>query len=128
MVSIELGLKMDQTMKKSTQGFILVKNLFMLESIVNRSQDLFSSLGPLGMERIGKLKNRFLKLFLEDWNHASFIIIRDMTNIVSQLAIAGSSSGTTSGTGEGQFLIYLIKKGNKLKNCLRISMNHLNKH
>ncbi|MCP8716361.1 MAG: exocyst complex component EXO70 [Asgard group archaeon] len=101
MVSIELGLKMDQTMKKSTQGFILVKNLFMLESIVNRSQDLFSSLGPLGMERIGKLKNRFLKLFLEDWNHASFIIIRDMTNIVSQLAIAGSSSGTTSGTGGG---------------------------
>lgn len=101
MVSIELGLKMDQTMKKSTQGFILVKNLFMLESIVNRSQDLFNSLGPLGMERIGKLKNRFLKLFLEDWNHASFIIIRDMTNIVSQLAIAGSSSGTTSGTGGG---------------------------
>lgn len=101
MVSIELGLKMDQTMKKSTQGFILVKNLFMLESIVNRSQDLFSSLGPLGIERIGKLKNRFLKLFLEDWNHASFIIIRDMTNIVSQLAIAGSSSGTTSGTGGG---------------------------
>lgn len=101
MVSIELGLKMDQTMKKSTQGFILVKNLFMLESIVNRSQDLFSSLGPLGMERIGKLKNRFLKLFLEDWNHASFIIIRDMTNIVSQLAIVGSSSGTTSGTGGG---------------------------
>ncbi|KAK6873460.1 Exocyst complex protein EXO70 [Candida tropicalis] len=101
MVSIELGLKMDQTMKKSTQGFILVKNLFMLESIVNRSQDLFSSLGPLGMERIGKLKNRFLKLFLEDWNHASFIIIRDMTNIVSQSAIAGSSSGTTSGTGGG---------------------------
>ncbi|KAK6881198.1 Exocyst complex protein EXO70 [Candida tropicalis] len=101
MVSIELGLKMDQTMKKSTQGFILVKNLFMLESIVNRSQDLFNSLGPLGMERIGKLKNRFLKLFLEDWNHASFIIIRDMTNIVSQSAIAGSSSGTTSGTGGG---------------------------
>ncbi|RCK66035.1 Exocyst complex protein EXO70 [Candida viswanathii] len=100
MVSIELGLKTDQTMKKSTQGFILVKNLFMLESIVNRSQDLFNSLGPMGMERIGKLKNRFLKLFLEDWNHASFIIIRDMTNIVSQLAIAGSSN-TTSGTGGG---------------------------
>lgn len=126
MVSIELGLKMDQTMKKSTQGFILVKNLFMLESIVNRSQDLFDSLGPMGMERIGKLKNRFLKLFLEDWNHASFIIIRDMTNIVSQLAISGSNSGgnnnnqsTTSGTGGGPVMNLSNKEREQVKELFK---------
>ena len=45
--------------KKSTQGFILIKNLFMLESIVNRSQYLYQSLGSLGEERILRLKNRF---------------------------------------------------------------------
>ncbi|RLV92778.1 Exocyst complex protein EXO70 [Spathaspora sp. JA1] len=93
MVNIEIGLKNTDN-PKSTQGFILIKNLIMIESIINRSNILFSSLGNLGIERVNKLKNRFLKFFLDDWNHASYIIIRDMTMIATQ-----NPHGTNIGTG-----------------------------
>ncbi|EGW30164.1 uncharacterized protein SPAPADRAFT_63772, partial [Spathaspora passalidarum NRRL Y-27907] len=93
MVNLEIGLKGTDN-PKSTQGFLLVKNLIMIESIINRSQVLFTSLGNLGIERLNKLKNRFLKFFLDDWNHASYIIIRDMTMIATQ-----NPHGTNIGTG-----------------------------
>ncbi|EMG45898.1 EXO70 Exocyst complex protein EXO70 [Candida maltosa Xu316] len=101
MVNLEIALKnaSDPSYKKSTQGFILIKNLFMLDSIIKRSKELFNSLGKLGERRIEKLRTRFLKLFLEDWNHASFIIIRGMTDIATQMA--QSQNNTTAGTGGG---------------------------
>lgn len=67
--------------KKSTQGFLIIKNLIMVETIINRSAKLYEALGKWGQERIRKLKNRYLKMFLDDWNYASYIIIRDMTQI-----------------------------------------------
>ncbi|KAK6458393.1 Cullin repeat-like-containing domain protein [Scheffersomyces xylosifermentans] len=106
MINIEIGLRnSDANYKKSTQGFFLIKNLVMIETILNRSQPLHTSLGHLGMERLNKLKNRFLKLFLDDWNYASYIIIRDMTSIATQHAHAMGATGgqgpSTGGTSSG---------------------------
>ncbi|CUM65687.1 uncharacterized protein PRCAT00003335001 [Priceomyces carsonii] len=85
-VSIEIELKSEVSLKKSTQGFYLLKDLILIEGIVNRSQQLFDALGNLGIERMNKLKNRYLKMFLDDWNYASYIIIRDMTSITTSHA------------------------------------------
>ncbi|KAL1575967.1 exocyst complex [Candida albicans] len=108
--------------KKSTQGFILIKNLFMLESIVNRSQYLYQSLGSLGEERILRLKNRFLKLFLDDWSHASYIIIRDMTTIATQSAQHQQSqqqSSNTIGTGGGTVTNLSNKEKDQVKDLFK---------
>lgn len=79
------------------QGYYLIKNTILIETIVNRSQQLFNSLGNLGIERLNRLKKRFLKLFLDDWNYASYIIIRDMTTITTTNAVSGhSGSGMSS--------------------------------
>ncbi|CCG25246.1 Exo70 subunit of the exocyst complex [Candida orthopsilosis Co 90-125] len=108
MINIEVGLKKphgEHSMKKSTQGFILLRNLYISEQIINRSQELFHILGSNGQERINKLKNRFLKLFLEDWSYASYIIIERMTLIATQAGTgtSGASNPNTSiGTGGGQ--------------------------
>lgn len=80
MINLEICLK---DYKKSTQGFFLIKNIILIETIVNRSQNLYEILGNIGIERLNKLKNRFLKLFLDDWNYASYIIIRDMTQLTT---------------------------------------------
>lgn len=97
LINIEIGLKQDVLMKKSTQGFILIKNLIMVETIINKSKSLYKCLGQIGTERLNKLKNRFLKSFLDDWNYASFIIIRDMTSIATHSAHTGGiSTGSTS--------------------------------
>lgn len=100
MVNIEIGLKSEVGLKKSTQGFYLIKNLVMIETIINRLAQFFDILGQLGMERLNKLKNRFLKIFLDDWNYALYIIIRDMTSIATSNAAHGgvSSSGLSLGT------------------------------
>ncbi|CAX40740.1 exocyst complex subunit, putative [Candida dubliniensis CD36] len=108
--------------KKSTQGFILIKNLFMLESIVNRSQYLYQSLGSLGEERILRLKNRFLKLFLDDWSHASYIIIRDMTTIATQSAQhqqSQSQQSNTIGTGGGTVTNLSNKEKDQVKDLFK---------
>lgn len=98
MINIELGLRKHEGLKKSTQGFWLVKNLVMVETIINKLPSLYQCLGLLGMERLNKLKNRFLKLFLDDWNLALYIIIRDMTLIATTLAHQGGSKlGSTGG-------------------------------
>ncbi|KAM9900891.1 hypothetical protein OXX79_004861 [Metschnikowia pulcherrima] len=95
MVNIEIGLK-DQSgetnLRKSSQGFMLVRNVVMIETIVNRSEPLYQKLGPIGMERLQRLKNRFLKVFLDDWSHASYIIIRDMTQITTTNALHGGQN------------------------------------
>lgn len=96
-INIEIGLKADVSLKKSMQGYYLIKNTILIETIVNRSQQLFTSLGNLGIERLNRLKKRFLKLFLDDWNYASYIIIRDMTTITTTNAVSGhSGSGMSS--------------------------------
>ncbi|CUM56549.1 Exocyst complex protein EXO70 [Debaryomyces fabryi] len=96
-INIEIGLKSDVSLKKSMQGYYLIKNTILIETIVNRSQQLFTSLGNLGIERLNRLKKRFLKLFLDDWNYASYIIIRDMTTITTTNAVSGhSGSGMSS--------------------------------
>lgn len=96
-INIEIGLKADVSLKKSMQGYYLIKNTILIETIVNRSQQLFNSLGNLGIERLNRLKKRFLKLFLDDWNYASYIIIRDMTTITTTNAVSGhSGSGMSS--------------------------------
>lgn len=94
MVNIEMNLK-DQagdSMRKLTQGFMLVKNVVMIETIINRLEKLYQKLGLIGMERLQRLKNRFLKLFLDDWNYASYIIIRDMTQITTTNAMHGGQN------------------------------------
>lgn len=95
-VNMEIGMKQDVSIKKSMEGFFLVKNLVMVETIINRTQALYDTLGSMGKERLTKLKNRYLKLFLDDWNYASYIIIRDMTNITTANAASGHSSGSMS--------------------------------
>ncbi|QRG40259.1 hypothetical protein FDK38_004723 [Candidozyma auris] len=95
MVNIEIRLKEqsgDNGLRKSTQGFLLVKNIVMIETIVNRSEGLYKKLGVVGQERLQRLKNRFLKLFLDDWNYASYIIIRDMTQITTTNAQHGGQT------------------------------------
>ncbi|PIS49896.1 hypothetical protein CJI97_004583 [Candidozyma auris] len=95
MVNIEIRLKEqsgDNGLRKSTQGFLLVKNIVMIETIVNRSEGLYKKLGVVGQERLQRLKNRFLKLFLDDWNYASYIIIRDMTQITTTNAQHGGQN------------------------------------
>lgn len=95
MINLEISLKEQQdSFRKLTQGFMLVKNLVMIETIVNRLENLYHKLGSIGMERLLRLKNRFLKLFLDDWNYASYIIIRDMTQITTTNAMHGGSSST----------------------------------
>ncbi|PYD84400.1 hypothetical protein DNF23_54755, partial [Pseudomonas syringae pv. pisi] len=78
--------------RKLTQGFLLVKNIVMIETIVNRLEVLYKKLGVVGQERLQRLKNRFLKLFLDDWNYASYIIIRDMTQITTTNAQHGGQN------------------------------------
>lgn len=92
MVNIEINLKEqsgDNSLRKLTQGYMLVKNVVMIETIINRLEALYRKLGSTGMERLLRLKNRFLKLFLDDWNYASYIIIRDMTQITTTHAMNG---------------------------------------
>ncbi|KAI5956060.1 EXO70 [Candida theae] len=99
MINIEIGLKKphgEHAIKKSSQGFILLRNLYFAEQIINRSKELFHILGSNGQERINKLKNRFLKLFLEDWSYASYIIIERMTLIATQAGGGNSSSSTSA--------------------------------
>lgn len=92
MINLEIRLKDqsgDNGLRKLTQGFILVRNVVMIETIVNRSEGLYQKLGTVGQERLQRLKNRFLKLFLDDWNYASYIIIRDMSQIKTATAHGG---------------------------------------
>lgn len=96
MVNIEVELKEDDHLKKSVQGYYLIKNLVLLENIVNRSHQFYTILGNAGIERLNKLKKRYLKLFLDDWNYASYIIIRDMTAITANNAGHGGSSSSAS--------------------------------
>lgn len=94
-VNIEIRLKEqsgDNGLRKLTQGFLLVKNIVMIETIVNRLEGLYKKLGVVGQERLQRLKNRFLKLFLDDWNYASYIIIRDMTQITTTNAQHGGQN------------------------------------
>lgn len=95
MIDLEIGLKEqsgDNSLKKLTQGFLLVKNVVMIETIINRLEGLYRKLGVVGHERLQRLKNRFLKLFLDDWNYASYIIIRDMTQITTTNAQHGGQN------------------------------------
>lgn len=95
MVNIEIRLKEqsgDNGLRKLTQGFLLVKNIVMIETIVNRLEGLYKKLRVVGQERLQRLKNRFLKLFLDDWNYASYIIIRDMTQITTTNAQHGGQN------------------------------------
>lgn len=94
MVDVEIHLKEQSgdNMRKLTQGFMLVKNIVMIETIVNRLDQLYHKLGQIGMERLQRLKKRFLKLFLDDWNYASYIIIRDMTQITTTNAMHGGQN------------------------------------
>lgn len=96
MVSLEINLKEQagDDMRKLTQGFLLVKNVVMIENIVNRLERLYQTLGMVGSDRLHKLKSRFLKLFLDDWNYASYIIIRDMTQITTTNAQHGGQNST----------------------------------
>ncbi|EEQ38197.1 putative exocyst complex [Clavispora lusitaniae] len=97
MVNIEINLKEqtgDNSLRKSSQGFLLIKNLVMIETIINRSESFYQQLGQIGLERLQRLKNRFLKLFLDDWNYASYIIIRDMTQITTTNAMNGGQHST----------------------------------
>lgn len=80
MINLEIKLR---DLKKSTQGFYLIKNTVLIETIINRLSNLYEILGTIGLDRLNKLKNRFLKLFLDDWNYASYIIIRDMTQLTT---------------------------------------------
>lgn len=118
MINIEIGLKAntgEHALKKSSQGFCLIKNLIMIETIINRLATLFECLGSLGLERLNKLKNRFLKLFLDDWNYASYIIIRDMTSIATTNAHSGGvASGSTTTSKRGSGNIHLTSKEKEL--------------
>lgn len=111
-INIEIGLKADVSLKKSMQGYYLIKNTILIETIVNRSQQLFNSLGNLGIERLNRLKKRFLKLFLDDWNYASYIIIRDMTTITTTNAVSGHS-GTGMSSKEKEQIKELFKNFNE---------------
>lgn len=102
MIELEITLKevsSDSGMRKLAQGFTLIKNVVMIETIINRLDLLYRKLGPIGMERLQRLKNRFLKMFLDDWNYASYIIIRDMTQITTTNAMNG---GKDSGKEKDQ--------------------------
>lgn len=97
MINIEINLREqagDSGMRKLAQGFLLVKNVVMIETIVNRLGSFHRTLGAVGLERLQRLKNRFLKLFLDDWNYASYIIIRDMTQITTTNAMNGGQMST----------------------------------
>lgn len=102
MIELEITLKEvngDSGMRKLAQGFTLIKNVVMIETIINRLDLLYRKLGLIGMERLQRLKNRFLKMFLDDWNYASYIIIRDMTQITTTNAMNG---GKDSGKEKDQ--------------------------
>lgn len=95
MIELELALKdvsSESGMRKLAQGFTLIKNVVMIETIINRLDSLYRKLGLIGMERLQRLKNRFLKMFLDDWNYASYIIIRDMTQITTTNAMNGGQN------------------------------------
>lgn len=98
MVNLEIGLKEqasgDKEVRKLAQGYMLVKNVVMIETIVNRLEQLYLKLGAVGMERLLKLKNRFLKVFLDDWNHASYIILQNMS-LILQLNAANNGQVST---------------------------------
>ncbi|CAI5760187.1 unnamed protein product [Candida verbasci] len=112
MINIEIGLK-NTELKKTIQGFILIKDMFMVETIINRSQDLFQSLGSIGQERMTKLKNRFLKIFLDDFSHSSYIIIRDMTSIATSQASSTSGNATNLTSKEKENVKELFQNFNK---------------
>lgn len=88
MVDLEIRIKEQEPQgRKLAQGYTLLKNLVMVETIVNRLEGLYERMGAAGMERLQRLKDRFLKLFLEDWNRASYIIVLDMTQITATHAL-----------------------------------------
>lgn len=70
----------NQRMKRPAQAFILLKNLFYIENFVNRSE-LYNVLGSKGQDKIKQLRERFTKIFLEDWSFASFSIIQGMSDV-----------------------------------------------
>ncbi|KAK6460936.1 Cullin repeat-like-containing domain protein [Scheffersomyces coipomensis] len=83
--------------KSSSEGFSLLKYLDIIETIIGHAPSLHSALGSLGLERLEKLKKRFVKFVLEDWNTASFLLINEMNTITkSQAHNMTSNAGTSS--------------------------------
>ena len=122
MVNVEIGIKAntgENALKKSSQGFCLIKNLIMIETIINRLATLFECLGNLGLERLNKLKNRFLKLFLDDWNYASYIIIRDMTSIATSNAHSGGVASGSTTTSKGSTTHLTSKEKELIKDLFK---------
>lgn len=113
MIDLEIRLKDqsgDNGLRKLTQGFMLVRNVVMIETIINRLEGLYTKLGVIGQERLQRLKNRFLKLFLDDWNYASYIIIRDMT----QITTINAQHGGQNSNKEREQVKELFKNFNEL--------------
>lgn len=95
-----LELKAKSLQKKNTQvGFFLLTNLTVIEHYVTASNsELYTILGPSGADRLEKLKNRGLNLFLEGWKSAAALLM-DVTVVKgagSSNAVLGGKSGLSS--------------------------------
>lgn len=94
-----LELKAKSLQKKNTQvGFFLLTNLTVIEHYVTVSSDMYKILGNSGADRLEKLKNRGLNLFLEGWKSAAALLM-DVTVVKgagSSNAVLGGKSGLSS--------------------------------
>lgn len=70
-----LEIRAKSLQKKNTQiGFFLLTNLALVEHYVS-SSEIFKIMGPVGAERLEKLRKRGVNLFLEGWNNAASLLM-----------------------------------------------------
>lgn len=69
-ILISLEVKAKAMLKRTSLGYFLITNYFVVETIIQRSE-IQEVLGTIGKERLAKLKKRFLGFFLEGWKQAA---------------------------------------------------------
>lgn len=64
------------SLKKLTQGLYLLKGLMFLETLVLQTPAMYLIMGAQGMDRLARLQNRFVGVFLDDWKAVLYTIIK----------------------------------------------------
>lgn len=98
-INVETSLRVNSgevSLKKSTQGLFLLKGLIFLENIITRTSSTYNIMGALGMDRLSRLKSRFVGVFLDDWKAVLWTIMKLMTEA---MAAASSGGGAISTLG-----------------------------
>lgn len=100
-IFISLEIKAKQLLpgkqRTSTIGYFLITNLTLIDQIIKKSE-IHAILGPMGAERLEKLRKRGLNMFLTNWKSLASTLM-DVTVISGSTATGGASSTSSTSSG-----------------------------